>query len=73
MSQLGRIAMVGDVVEAGGGTLAVTRMDGRRIDRICFHPTAPTVTPTTTKAPAKLAQRRAIRADGKAGSRPASG
>ncbi|MDQ0240052.1 MULTISPECIES: hemolysin family protein [Arthrobacter] len=41
MSQLGRIAMVGDVVEAGGGTLAVTRMDGRRIDRICFHPTAP--------------------------------
>ncbi|MDQ0030097.1 hemolysin family protein [Arthrobacter bambusae] len=41
MSQLGRIAMVGDVVEAGGGTLAVTRMDGRRIDRICFHPTPP--------------------------------
>ncbi|WP_081736658.1 hemolysin family protein [Arthrobacter sp. MA-N2] len=41
MSQLGRIAVVGDIVEAGGGTLAVTRMDGRRIDRICFHPTAP--------------------------------
>jgi hypothetical protein len=41
MSQLGRIAIVGDVVEAGGGTLAVTRMDGRRIDRICFHPAAP--------------------------------
>jgi CBS domain containing-hemolysin-like protein len=41
MSQLGRIAIVGDVVEAGGGTLAVTRMDGRRIDRICFRPTAP--------------------------------
>lgn len=41
MSQLGRIAVVGDVVEAGGGTLAVTRMDGRRIDRICFHPAAP--------------------------------
>ncbi|MBT8161078.1 MULTISPECIES: hemolysin family protein [Arthrobacter] len=38
MSQLGRIAVVGDVVEAGGGTLSVTRMDGRRIDRICFKP-----------------------------------
>jgi CBS domain containing-hemolysin-like protein len=37
MSKLGRIAKVGDVVEAGGGTLTVTRMDGRRIDRICFH------------------------------------
>lgn len=37
MSKLGRIAAVGDVVEAGGGTLTVTRMDGRRIDRICFR------------------------------------
>jgi CBS domain containing-hemolysin-like protein len=37
MSQLGRIARTGDVVETGGGTLTVTRMDGRRIDRICFH------------------------------------
>ncbi|WOH17309.1 hemolysin family protein [Paenarthrobacter sp. GOM3] len=37
MSQLGRIAKVGDVVDAVGGTLTVTRMDGRRIDRICFH------------------------------------
>ena len=37
MSQLGRIAKVGDVVETPGGTLTVTRMDGRRIDRICFH------------------------------------
>ncbi|MGN7148049.1 hemolysin family protein [Arthrobacter sp. SAFR-179] len=39
MSQLGRIAVVGDTVDVGGGTLSVTRMDGRRIDRICFHPT----------------------------------
>ncbi len=38
MSELGRIPEVGDVVEAGGGTLSVTRMDGRRIDRICFRP-----------------------------------
>ena len=37
MSQLGRIARTGDVVETAGGTLTVTRMDGRRIDRICFH------------------------------------
>lgn len=38
MSKLGRIAVVGDTVPVGGGTLSVTRMDGRRIDRICFHP-----------------------------------
>ncbi|OFI40073.1 hypothetical protein BIU82_01670 [Arthrobacter sp. SW1] len=41
MSQLGRIAVTGDVVEAGGGTLSVTRMDGRRIDRIRFRPAPP--------------------------------
>lgn len=40
MSKLGRIAAVGDTVAVNGGTLSVTRMDGRRIDRICFHPTA---------------------------------
>lgn len=38
MSQLGRIAAEGDTVDVGGGTLSVTRMDGRRIDRICFRP-----------------------------------
>ena len=38
MSQLGRIAAVGDTVPVNGGTLSVTRMDGRRIDRICFRP-----------------------------------
>ncbi|MEV7604716.1 hemolysin family protein [Paenarthrobacter sp. NPDC089322] len=42
MSKLGRIAKVGDTVDAGGGTLTVTRMDGRRIDRICFHHVAGT-------------------------------
>ncbi|UVJ38269.1 hemolysin family protein [Arthrobacter sp. CJ23] len=41
MSRLGRIAAVGDVVETGGGTLTVTRMDGRRIDRICFRHVEP--------------------------------
>jgi CBS domain containing-hemolysin-like protein len=40
MSQLGRIATVGDTVDVGGGTLSVTRMDGRRIDRICFKPSS---------------------------------
>ena len=40
MSKLGRIAVVGDTVDVNGGTLSVTRMDGRRIDRICFHPVA---------------------------------
>ena len=38
MSKLGRIGAVGDTVPVNGGTLSVTRMDGRRIDRICFHP-----------------------------------
>jgi CBS domain containing-hemolysin-like protein len=38
MSKLGRIASVGDTVDVDGGTLSVTRMDGRRIDRICFRP-----------------------------------
>jgi CBS domain containing-hemolysin-like protein len=41
MSELGRIAAVGDTVPVGGGTLSVTRMDGKRIERICFHPVAP--------------------------------
>jgi CBS domain containing-hemolysin-like protein len=41
MSQLGRIAVAGDTVPVGGGTLSVTRMDGRRIDRICFRPAEP--------------------------------
>ncbi|MET3143377.1 UNVERIFIED_ORG: CBS domain containing-hemolysin-like protein [Arthrobacter sp. UYEF2] len=45
MSELGRIAAVGDTVEVGGGTLRVTRMDGRRIERISFHPAAPVVEP----------------------------
>jgi CBS domain containing-hemolysin-like protein len=41
MSKLGRIAAVGDTVPVEGGTLSVTRMDGRRIDRICFRPAKP--------------------------------
>lgn len=38
MAVLGRVAEVGDKVEAEGGILEVERMDGRRIDRIKFIP-----------------------------------
>lgn len=41
MSELGRIAAVGDRVPVSGGQLEVERMDGRRIDRVRFHPDAP--------------------------------
>jgi CBS domain containing-hemolysin-like protein len=36
MAALGRIPAVGDEVPVGGGTLAVVRMDGRRVDRVRF-------------------------------------
>jgi CBS domain containing-hemolysin-like protein len=38
MSELGRLAVVGDTVEFDAGTLRVERLDGRRIDRIRFTP-----------------------------------
>jgi CBS domain containing-hemolysin-like protein len=38
MSQLGRVAAVGDEVQIEGGTLRVERMDGRRVDRVRFIP-----------------------------------
>ena len=38
MSQLGRIAVVGDEVQVDGGVLRVERMDGRRVDRVRFIP-----------------------------------
>jgi CBS domain containing-hemolysin-like protein len=38
MSVLERIPSVGDEVEVGDGTLAVQRMDGRRVDRVRFTP-----------------------------------
>ena len=38
MSQLGRVATVGDEVEIDSGVLRVERMDGRRVDRIRFVP-----------------------------------
>jgi CBS domain containing-hemolysin-like protein len=39
MSELGRVAKVGDTVEVEAGVFRVERMDGRRIDRIRFTPT----------------------------------
>jgi len=41
MTELGRIAEVGDTVEVDAGVFRVERMDGRRIDRIRFTPTPP--------------------------------
>lgn len=38
MSELGRIAEVGDTLEIEAGVFRVERMDGRRIDRIRFTP-----------------------------------
>jgi CBS domain containing-hemolysin-like protein len=38
MRALGRVPVQGDQVEVDGGTLEVTRMDGRRVDRLRFAP-----------------------------------
>jgi len=38
MSELGRVAEVGDSIEIDAGVFRVERMDGRRIDRIRFTP-----------------------------------
>ncbi|MFC4245262.1 hemolysin family protein [Gryllotalpicola reticulitermitis] len=38
MAELGRLPEVGDEVALTGGTLRVTALDGRRIDRISFRP-----------------------------------
>lgn len=40
MSELGRIPAVGDEVEIEDGTLRIERMDGRRVDRVRFTPSA---------------------------------
>ena len=38
MSELGRLAVVGDTIDIEAGTFRVERMDGRRIDRVRFTP-----------------------------------
>ncbi len=40
MSELGRLPNVGDVVAVEGGEFRVERLDGRRIDRVRYTPTA---------------------------------
>ena len=41
MSALGRVPAQGDTIEVEGGALEVTRMDGRRVDRLRFSPARP--------------------------------
>lgn len=41
MSELGRVAVVGDTVVVDAGEFRVERMDGRRIDRVRFTPCTP--------------------------------
>lgn len=50
MSQLGRLPVVGDVVEVGAGIFRVERLDGRRIDRLRFTPTADPIEPGHAEA-----------------------
>ena len=38
MAELGRIPEVGDKIMVQGGVISVTRMDGRRVDRLRFTP-----------------------------------
>lgn len=40
MSELGRLPVAGDVVSVPGGEFRVERLDGRRIDRVRYTPTA---------------------------------
>ncbi|HZI96172.1 MAG TPA: hemolysin family protein [Actinomycetales bacterium] len=48
MARLGRLAVVGDEVVVGGGTLRVERIEGRRVDRLRFlrHPASQASTPS---------------------------
>jgi CBS domain containing-hemolysin-like protein len=41
MSELGRLAVVGDTVPVEAGEFRIERMDGRRIDRVRFTPATP--------------------------------
>jgi len=47
MSELGRLPVVGDTVDIAGGTFRIERLDGRRIDRVRYTPTAEPTTATT--------------------------
>ncbi|MEO6944255.1 MAG: hemolysin family protein [Lacisediminihabitans sp.] len=41
MSELGRLAVVGDTILVDAGEFRIERMDGRRIDRVRFTPSVP--------------------------------
>jgi CBS domain containing-hemolysin-like protein len=56
MSVLGRVAEVGDSVEAEGGTLVVERMDGRRVDRLKFIPAERTAGTPSAGSPAEASR-----------------
>jgi CBS domain containing-hemolysin-like protein len=43
MSELGRLPVVGDVVTDAGGIFRIERLEGRRIDRVRYTPTAEVV------------------------------
>ncbi|HEY5822157.1 MAG TPA: hemolysin family protein [Propionibacteriaceae bacterium] len=47
--QLDRIPEVGDEVSIGGGQLRVERVDGTRVDRLCFTPDLPVEEPVPAK------------------------
>ena len=56
MAVLGRVAEVGDRVEAEGGTLEVERMDGRRVDRVKFIPAEPAAGTPSAGSPAEASR-----------------
>ena len=47
MTELGRIPVVGDVVDLPHASLSVDAMDGRRVTRLHVRPTEPDATPGT--------------------------
>ncbi|GAB3846220.1 hemolysin family protein [Nesterenkonia populi] len=68
--QLGRVAAVGDEADVVGGTLTVTGMEGRRIDRLRFVPDPEArraAQEAAAQRAARLAQERAEREREKAG------
>jgi len=50
MSELGRLPVVGDTVEIEGGIFRIERLEGRRIDRVRYTPTAVEVEETADAA-----------------------
>ena len=57
MSELGRLPEVGDVVDAEGGRFRIERLDGRRIDRVRYTPTAVATADSTTTDESEVSAR----------------